>query len=69
MRVTMATDEPSKQDNPYLQQHTVVAGETLAKIAQHYYVDPALFPKIFEANRDTLSDPNKIRPGQRLLIP
>jgi nucleoid-associated protein YgaU len=28
-----------------------------------------LYPKIFNANRDVLEDPNKIKPGQKLLIP
>ncbi len=28
-----------------------------------------LYPKIFEANRDQLTDPNKIKPGQKLRIP
>ena len=28
-----------------------------------------LYPKIFEANRDQLDDPNKIKPGQKLRIP
>ncbi len=28
-----------------------------------------LYPKIFEANKDVLQDPNKIKPGQKLRIP
>jgi nucleoid-associated protein YgaU len=28
-----------------------------------------LYPQIFEANRDILTDPNKIKPGQVLRIP
>jgi nucleoid-associated protein YgaU len=51
------------------QWHEVVKGDTLWKIAEHYYGDGNLYPKIFEANRDTLKDPNKIRIGQRLRIP
>jgi len=65
----MAPDKPPQPDNPYTQQHTVVAGDTLSRIAQRYYGDPGLYPKIFEANRDILSDPNKIHPGQILRIP
>src|SRR5256885_370596 len=49
--------------------HEVVAGETLGKIAQHYYGKASLYPKIFEANRDVLSDPDKIKVGQRLRVP
>ena len=51
------------------QWHVVRAGDTLSKIAAHYYGDATLYPKIFEANRDQLTDPNKIRVGQKLRIP
>jgi nucleoid-associated protein YgaU len=51
------------------QWHDVVAGDTLSKLAKHYYGDPGLYMKIFEANRDVLKDPNLIKIGQRLRIP
>jgi nucleoid-associated protein YgaU len=51
------------------QWHEVQKGETLSKIAQKYYGDPSLYPKIFEANKDTIKDPNLIRIGQKLRIP
>lgn len=51
------------------QWHEVVKGDTLSKIAQKYYGDASLYPQIFEANKDTLSDPDKIRIGQKLRIP
>jgi nucleoid-associated protein YgaU len=51
------------------QWHVVVQGDTLSKIAAHYYGDATLYPKIFEANRDVLKDPNLIRVGQKLRIP
>ncbi|MFT3904798.1 MAG: LysM peptidoglycan-binding domain-containing protein [Steroidobacteraceae bacterium] len=54
---------------PYTQYHVVAKGETLSKIAEMYYGDPALYPAIFGANRDILSDPNKIQIGQKLRIP
>ncbi len=49
--------------------HEVVAGDTLSKIAKQFYGDASKYPKIFEANRDQLSDPNLIKPGQKLKIP
>ena len=58
-----------KKDNPYAQYHVVEKGDSLSKIAEQYYGDRMLYPKIFEANTDVLSDPDKIKPGQRLLIP
>jgi nucleoid-associated protein YgaU len=51
------------------QWHEVTKGESLWKIAERYYGDGSLYPKIFEANRDVLKDPDKIKIGQRLRIP
>jgi len=56
-------------DDPYAQYYVVQKGDSLSKIAKEFYGDMALYPKIFEANRDILDDPNKIKPGQRLRIP
>jgi nucleoid-associated protein YgaU len=56
-------------ENPYAQYHVVKEGDTLSKIAEEYYGDKMLYPKIFEANKDVLQDPNKIKPGQKLRIP
>jgi hypothetical protein len=49
--------------------YTVAAGDTLSKISKQMYGDANQYMRIFEANRDQLSDPDKIRPGQRLVIP
>jgi len=51
------------------QWHEVVKGDTLSKIAERYYGDPSLYPQIFEANKDILTDPNRIKVGQKLRIP
>ena len=49
--------------------YTVKSGDTLSKIAKHVYGDPNAYPRIFEANRDTLKDPDKIQVGQKLKLP
>lgn len=49
--------------------HDVVSGDTLSAIAKKYYGDASKYHRIFEANRDQLSDPDKIKVGQRLRIP
>lgn len=49
--------------------YTVQAGDSLSKISQQFYGKAGEYNKIFEANRDQLSDPNKIQPGQVLKIP
>jgi len=50
-------------------QHRVVVGDRLSAIAEQAYGDPALWPRIFEANRDQILNPNLIFPGQVLRIP
>jgi LysM repeat protein len=49
--------------------YTVQPGDSLSKISQQFYGDANQYAKIFEANRDQLNNPNKIQPGQRLVIP
>jgi nucleoid-associated protein YgaU len=49
--------------------YTVQSGDSLSKISQQFYGKAGEYNKIFEANRDKLSDPNKIQPGQVLNIP
>jgi nucleoid-associated protein YgaU len=49
--------------------YVVVAGDSLSKIAKREYGNANDWPRIFEANKDVLKDPNKIFPGQKLRIP
>lgn len=56
-------------ETPPARTHTVKSGDTLSKIAKSYYGNANLFPKIFDANRDKLSDADQIRTGQVLVIP
>ena len=51
------------------QVYEVKPGDTLGHIAQRFYGKASLYAKIFEANRDILSDPNLIKVGQKLKIP
>ena len=51
------------------QSYTVKAGDTLSKIAKDFYGNANAYTKIFEANKDKLSDPDEIKPGQVLAIP
>ena len=46
--------------------YTVESGDNLSKIGQKYGIT---WQQIFEANKDTISDPDKIYPGQELKIP
>lgn len=49
--------------------YTVQPGDTLSKIAKAELGDANAYMKIFNANKDQLSDPDKIKPGQVLKIP
>jgi nucleoid-associated protein YgaU len=51
------------------QTYVVVSGDTLSKLAKHFYGDAGQYMKIFNANKDKLSDPDKIKVGQELVIP
>jgi LysM repeat protein len=50
-------------------QHTVVPGDTLSSIAARYLGNANLWPRVFEANRNTVLDANRIFPGQVLRVP
>jgi nucleoid-associated protein YgaU len=52
-----------------LKTYTVKSGDTLSAIAREQLGQANDYMKIFEANRDQLSDPDKIKPGQVLRIP
>lgn len=60
-QVSSTTDETTA--------YTVAAGDNLSKIAKHFYGNANAWKQIFDANRDQLSDPDKIRAGQVLKIP
>lgn len=56
-------------DESVYHRHTVRSGETLGKIAQHYFKDASKYQAIFKANSDILKNPDLIHPGQELIIP
>ncbi len=69
-------DEPSDimadikvADESVYHRHTVASGESLSKIAKHYYKDAMKYQAIFQANTDILKNPDMIHPGQELVIP
>ena len=49
--------------------YTVQRGDSLSKIAQDQYGDGKKWKAIFEANRDQITNPDLIHPGQVLKIP
>ena len=51
------------------QTYVVKSGDTLSKISKQFYGDAGQYMKIFNANKDKLTDPDKIKVGQELVIP
>jgi len=58
-------DPHAAKDSTY----TVKAGDTLSKIAKETLGESGKYMAIFNANKDQLTDPDKIKPGQVLKIP
>jgi nucleoid-associated protein YgaU len=63
------TVQPRAAAQAQQQTYTVKAGDTLSKIAKEHLGDANAYMEIFNANKDQLSDPDKIKPGQVLKIP
>jgi nucleoid-associated protein YgaU len=51
------------------QTYTVNKGDTLSKIAKEFYGSANRWHEIYDANRDQISNPDLIQPGQVLKIP
>ena len=49
--------------------YTVKAGDTLSQIAKEHLGSAGSYMKIFDMNKDQLTDPDKIKPGQVLRLP
>ncbi|MDX1381205.1 MAG: LysM peptidoglycan-binding domain-containing protein [Xanthomonadales bacterium] len=62
-------DEHEEAEAAAPRTYTVKSGDTLWKIAQQVYGDGSKYPVIFEANTPMLEDPDRIYPGQELVIP
>ena len=60
-KVEPATEKPTK--------YVVKKGDSLWKIAGKVYHNPLKWPKIYRANKDKIKNPNRIYPGQVLMIP
>jgi len=56
-------------DAPAAKTYTVKAGDTLSAIAKEHLGSAGAYMKIFELNKDQLTDPDKIKPGQVLRLP
>jgi nucleoid-associated protein YgaU len=60
---------PAAAAAPAAKTYTVKAGDTLGEIAKAHLGNAGAYMKIFELNKDQLTDPDKIKPGQVLRLP
>jgi nucleoid-associated protein YgaU len=49
--------------------YVIKSGDTLSAIAQKFYGQGSAYPRIFEANREVIKNPDLIYPGQKIRIP
>lgn len=52
-----------------IEYYIIKKGDTLSAIAKQFLGNANAYPKIFEANREVIKDPNLIFPGQKIRIP
>ena len=60
---------PPPAPTPQIKTYVVVKGDSLSKIAKREYGRAEDWRKIYEANKDTIKNPDLIYPGQSLKIP
>jgi nucleoid-associated protein YgaU len=62
-------DADSRSTSESAHTYTVESGDTLSTISKQFYGNTGDYMRIFNANKDRLSDPNSLKPGQELSIP
>jgi LysM repeat protein len=63
------TDAVVRHDQVTSSRYTVRQGDTLSSIARRFYGNAADWPRIWDANRSVVPNPNVIRAGMVLTIP
>jgi LysM repeat protein len=69
VRTAARTDALVKRAQPVARTYTVRSGDTLSKISEGYYGNPADWTWIYDANKSKISNPNEIYVGESLAIP
>ena len=57
------------QSDVKVEYYVIQSGDTLSALAKRYYGNAKEYPKIFDANREVIKDPDKIFVGQKIRIP
>lgn len=61
--------EPAAKDSGACEEYVVQKGDTLQKISKKFYGSYAKWSRIYEANRNVLGDPDKLKVGMKLCVP
>ena len=69
VRTDARTDAVVRKAQPATRTYTVRSGDTLSKIAEGYYGNPADWTWIYDANKSAIANPNEIYVGESLTIP
>lgn len=68
-QVAIPAPQSEEAQEPEVLYYVIESGNTLSGLAKRFYGDATKYPKIFEANREVIEDPDKIYPGQKIRIP
>ncbi len=68
-KLDMDADTPLEQKSGSVIEYKVEKDDTLQKISKKFYDSYAKWPKIYEANKEKIADPNHIKPGITIVIP
>ena len=60
---------PAAAAEPEEEFYVIKSGDSLSKIAKQFYGDANKWPDLFAANKEVIQDPDKIFPGQKIVIP
>lgn len=63
------TDIETALEPENVEYYVIESGDSLSKIAKKYYQNAMEYPRIFEANKEVIKDPDLIYPGQKIRIP
>ena len=67
--IAVETETAKEDAAPEFQTYVVLKGDTLWKISHKFFGSGKEWRKIFQANQDTISDPNKVKAGTKIRIP
>lgn len=69
VKLVVADNLQAPPQKAKVEYYVIQSGDTLSKLAKQYYGNAQEYPRLFEANREVINDPNLIYVGQKIRIP